>query len=80
MWIVLQLAKNVYGASLVATTTSTGKLEFVRTLGADVAIDYTTTNYYELPEKYDFVYDVVGEVSYSIFVHRFCVHEHIPIA
>ena len=56
------MAKHVYGASLVATTTSTGKVEFVKSLGADVAIDYTTTKYYELPEKYDFVYDTVGKV------------------
>jgi 2-methylene-furan-3-one reductase len=59
------LAKHVYGASTVATTTSTGKLELVRSLGADVAIDYTTTKYYELPEKYDFVYDTLGTDTYK---------------
>ncbi|KAJ7528740.1 hypothetical protein O6H91_15G016900 [Diphasiastrum complanatum] len=58
---VIQIAKEVYGASLVATTASTKKLEFVKSLGADVAIDYTKDNYEELPKKYDVVYDTVGD-------------------
>lgn len=61
--LAIQLAKHVYGASLVATTASTGKLEFVKSLGADVAIDYTKSNYYEASEKYDFVYDTVGDAE-----------------
>lgn len=59
----LQVAKQVYGASLVAATASTKKLDFIKSLGADVAIDYTQTNYWELPQKFDFVFDTVGEFS-----------------
>ncbi|KAJ7520271.1 hypothetical protein O6H91_20G075700 [Diphasiastrum complanatum] len=59
--LVIQLAKQVYGASLVAATASTGKLDFVKSLGADIVIDYTKQNFEELPEKYDVVYDTVGE-------------------
>ena len=58
-----QLAKQVFGASKVAATASTGKLEFLKSLGVDLAIDYTKEKYEELPEKFDVVYDTVGEIS-----------------
>ncbi|CAL0318736.1 unnamed protein product [Lupinus luteus] len=54
------LAKHVFGASKVAATSSTGKLELLRNLGADLAIDYTVENFEDLPEKFDVVYDTVG--------------------
>ncbi|KAL8218922.1 hypothetical protein R6Q57_022295 [Mikania cordata] len=57
---VIQLAKHVFGASKVAATSSTGKLELLRSLGADVAIDYTKQNFEDLPDKYDVVYDAIG--------------------
>ncbi|XP_028551389.1 2-methylene-furan-3-one reductase isoform X1 [Dendrobium catenatum] len=57
--LVIQLAKHVYGASRVAATSSTGKLELLKSLGADLAIDYTKENFEELPEKFDVVYDTV---------------------
>lgn len=59
--LVIQLAKQVFGASKVAATASTGKLEFLKSLGVDLAIDYTKEKYEELPEKFDVVYDTVGE-------------------
>ncbi|CAL0298958.1 unnamed protein product [Lupinus luteus] len=59
--LVIQIAKNVFGASKVAATASTTKLELLRELGADLPIDYTTENFEELPEKFDVVYDTVGE-------------------
>ncbi|KAL2559790.1 Quinone oxidoreductase-like protein [Forsythia ovata] len=58
---VIQLAKQVFGASKIAATASTGKLEFLKSLGADLAIDYTKVNFEDLPEKFDVVYDAVGE-------------------
>ncbi|PKU78057.1 Quinone oxidoreductase-like protein [Dendrobium catenatum] len=59
--LVIQLAKHVYGASRVAATSSTGKLELLKSLGADLAIDYTKENFEELPEKFDVVHpDEVG--------------------
>ncbi|KAG0456175.1 hypothetical protein HPP92_023963 [Vanilla planifolia] len=57
----LLLAKHVYGASRIAATSSTGKLELLKSLGADLAIDYTKENFEELPEKFDVVYDAVGQ-------------------
>ncbi|XP_020206730.1 2-methylene-furan-3-one reductase [Cajanus cajan] len=58
---VIQLAKHVYGASKIAATSSTGKLELLRKLGADWAIDYTKENIEDLTEKFDVVYDTIGE-------------------
>lgn len=57
-----QLAKHVYGASKIAATSSTGKLEFLTKLGADLPIDYTKEKYEDLSEKFDVVYDTVGQI------------------
>jgi len=57
-----QLAKHVYGASKVGATGSTRKLELLRNLGADLPIDYTKENFEDLPEKFDVVYDTVGQI------------------
>lgn len=57
----MQLAKQVFGASRVAATSSTGKLELLKSLGADLAIDYTKENFEDLAENFDVVYDAVGE-------------------
>ncbi|KAL3501188.1 hypothetical protein ACH5RR_035637 [Cinchona calisaya] len=59
--LVIQLAKHVFGASKVAATSSTGKLELLKSLGADLAIDYTKENFEDIPEKFDVVYDAVGQ-------------------
>uniref|UniRef100_A0A2P2IQW5 Enoyl reductase (ER) domain-containing protein n=2 Tax=Rhizophora mucronata TaxID=61149 RepID=A0A2P2IQW5_RHIMU len=47
--LIIQLAKHVFGASVVASTASTKKLDLLRSLGADVAIDYTKENFEDLP-------------------------------
>lgn len=59
--LVVQLAKYLYGASIVVATTSGPKVEFVKTLGADEVVNYTKTKYEEIQEKYDFLYDTVGK-------------------
>lgn len=59
--LAVQLAKKLYGAALVTATTSTGKLEFVKRLGADKVVDYTKTTYEQVEEKYDLVYDTIGK-------------------
>ncbi|AES74703.1 quinone oxidoreductase-like protein [Medicago truncatula] len=56
-----RLAKHVFEASRIAATASTTKLEFLRKLGADLATDYTKENYEEITEKFDVVYDAVGD-------------------
>ncbi|KAK6928317.1 hypothetical protein RJ641_006908 [Dillenia turbinata] len=59
--LVIQLAKHVFGASRIASTASTKKLDLLKSLGADLAIDYTKENFEDLPEKFDVVFDAVGE-------------------
>ena len=56
----------MYGSSRVAATASTKKLELLKSLGADLAIDYTKEKYEDLPEKFDFVFDAVGTLLYSL--------------
>ena len=55
---VIQLAKHL-GAT-VATTTSTGTVELVRELGADVVVDYTTEDFANVLSGYDLVVDSLG--------------------
>jgi NADPH:quinone reductase-like Zn-dependent oxidoreductase len=44
----------------VSATTSTANLDFVRSLGADTVIDYTTTPFEEVVQPMDLVLDAVG--------------------
>ncbi|XP_024029546.1 2-methylene-furan-3-one reductase [Morus notabilis] len=64
--LVIQLAKHVFGASKVAATANTGKLELLRSLGVDLSIDYTKENFEELSEKFDIVYDAVGQSERAV--------------
>ncbi|KAH9708925.1 NADPH-dependent alkenal/one oxidoreductase [Citrus sinensis] len=64
--LVIQLAKQVFGASRVAATSSTRNLEFLKSLGADLAIDYTKDNFEDLPEKFDLVYDAIGQCDRAV--------------
>ncbi|XP_011623630.1 2-methylene-furan-3-one reductase isoform X2 [Amborella trichopoda] len=64
--MVIQLAKQVFGASKVASTASTKKLELLKSLGVEVAIDYTKQNFEDLTEKFDVVYDAVGQCERAV--------------
>lgn len=55
---VIQLAKHL-GAT-VATTTSTATVELVRSLGADVVLDYTKEDFSTVLSDYDLVLDSLG--------------------
>ncbi|MCX8281967.1 NADP-dependent oxidoreductase [Phyllobacterium sp. 0TCS1.6C] len=57
--IAIQLARHL-GAH-VATTTSTGNIELVRSLGADVVIDYRNEKFEEVLEGYDVVLNSLGK-------------------
>ena len=56
--IAIQLAK--YLGAVVATTTSTSNVDLVKSLGADVVIDYKTQNFEEVLKDYDVVVNSLG--------------------
>ncbi|XP_057809239.1 2-methylene-furan-3-one reductase-like [Salvia miltiorrhiza] len=68
--LAVQLAKQCYKASFVAATTSTKKVEFVKRLGADKVVDYTKIAYEQVEEKYDLVYDTIGDSRNSYVVAK----------
>jgi NADPH:quinone reductase-like Zn-dependent oxidoreductase len=59
----IQLAKY-YGAEVTAVD-STGKLDMLRSIGADHVVDYTQEDFTKSGEIYDVIFDVVGTVSFS---------------
>jgi 2-desacetyl-2-hydroxyethyl bacteriochlorophyllide A dehydrogenase len=61
--IAIQLAKSL--GSEVTAVDSTGKLDMLRSIGADFVIDYTQEDFTESGEKYDVIFDVVGKAPFS---------------
>ena len=74
MW---QIAEHVFGASKIAATASTGKQEFLKQLGVDLPVDCTKQKYEDLPEKFDVVYDAIGQIlnPTSIFLEKHIIDE-----
>ena len=56
--LALQMMK-AHGAHVTAVD-STGKLDMLRSLGADEVIDYTREDFTERGVRYDFIFDVPG--------------------
>ena len=61
--IAVQLAKS-YGAEVTGID-STGKLDMLRSIGADHVIDYTQEDFTKSGETYDVIFDLVGKGSFS---------------
>ena len=61
--IAIQLAKHL--GAFVATTVKSEDKEFVRQLGADEIVDYTTQNFEDIIQDFDAVLDTVGGETYK---------------
>jgi NADPH:quinone reductase-like Zn-dependent oxidoreductase len=59
----VQISK--YLGAKVTGVDSTGKLEMLRSIGADHVIDYTHTDFTRNGEPYDVIFDVIGKSSFS---------------
>jgi NADPH:quinone reductase-like Zn-dependent oxidoreductase len=59
----VQLAKH-FGAEVTAVD-STGKLDMLRSIGADHVIDYTQEDFTKRGEIYDAIFDVVGKAPFA---------------
>ena len=59
----IQLARY-FGAEVTAVD-STGKLDMLRSIGADHVIDYTQEDFTKSGETYDVIFDVIGKSSFS---------------
>jgi len=66
--LAIQIAKDI--GAYVATTASPDDAEFVKELGADEVIDYTSQDFSQIIKDYDAVFDTVGgetnEKSYGV--------------
>jgi NADPH:quinone reductase-like Zn-dependent oxidoreductase len=62
----VQLAKH-FGAEVTAVD-STGKLDMLRSIGADRVIDYTKEDIIKKGETYDIILDVAGKSSFSSII------------
>jgi NADPH:quinone reductase-like Zn-dependent oxidoreductase len=62
----IQLAK-LYGAEVTGVD-NTGKLDFMRSLGADHVIDYTRDDFTKIGKQYDLILDLIA--YHSIFTYQ----------
>lgn len=59
----IQISK--YYSATVTAVDSSQKLDILRSIGADHVIDYKQTNFTKSGKKYDVIFNVIGNTSYS---------------
>jgi NADPH:quinone reductase-like Zn-dependent oxidoreductase len=64
--VAIQFAK--YLGARVTAVDSTGKLDMLRSVGADQVVDYTREDFTDSGRTYDVIFDVVGQASFSACV------------
>jgi NADPH:quinone reductase-like Zn-dependent oxidoreductase len=74
----VQLAKY-YGATVTAVD-SAGKLDMLRSIGADHVIDYAQEDFTQSGESYDIIFDVVGKSPFSRSLRSLKPNGAYPIA
>jgi NADPH:quinone reductase-like Zn-dependent oxidoreductase len=74
----VQLAK--YFGAEVTGVDSMGKLDMLRSIGADQVIDYTQEDFTKSGETYDFILDVVSKSSFSGSIQSLKQNGHYLIA
>lgn len=74
----VQLAKH-FGAEVTAVD-STGKLDVLRSIGADRVIDYTREDFTKTGDTYDVIFDVVGKSPFSRSVRCLKENGHYVLA
>lgn len=62
---IVQLAANSFGARVTGVC-STARLEYVKALGAEAAIDYTAENFADRGETWDFIIDILGKTPFPV--------------
>ena len=60
----VQLLKH-FGATITAVC-NTKNVDLIKTLGADVVIDYQTQDYRKIETKFHFIFDAVGKSSFKV--------------
>lgn len=63
----IQLAKHL--GAYVATNTSTKNIEFVKSIGADLVIDYKKEDFSKILSDYDVVFDTMGDETQKKAFH-----------
>ena len=73
----VQIAR-FFGADVTAVD-STGKLEMLRSIGADHVVDYTREDFTKRGETYDVIFDVIGKSPFSRSVRSLTPNGHYLI-
>lgn len=61
--MAVQIAK--FMGAFAATTVSAGDIDYAKSLGADIVIDYRTQRFEDVVREYDAVFDTVGGETYK---------------